>query len=120
MVEAGGHRLKQNVLRLDITVNHAAPVGVVQRVGDLTDELNGFPVFQPGLHPVQVIAQAAAGNQLHHDIQTGGAEVQHAHDIGVVFQAGSSARLLGKALAELLVPRQMFVHYFHGNGALEF
>jgi hypothetical protein len=62
--------LKEDVLRLDVEMNHAAPMGVVQRKCDLSSEACDFMDAETRLAS-QSVAQRLAGSERRNEIEEG-------------------------------------------------
>ena len=93
-----------HVMGLDIPMDDAPAMGVLQGLGDLHAEVESLlPVEGPLL--LHVLLQRDAVDQLHHNIIRiiGGGNVIHLHDIGMA-QHGNSFTLRVEAAAELLIP----------------
>ena len=76
-------RGEQQALRLDVEVDHAGVVGVVEGVGHRAEQLGGGVGAEPPL-AVEQVPQGAAADVLHHDPGAALlARVVHGDDVGV-------------------------------------
>jgi hypothetical protein len=91
-------------VRLDITVDDAAVVGVAQGFGDLNHKMQRFPPAQCAF-PLHILFERDAVNELHDDVFQlfGAGYVVYSHDIGMV-EHGNRLALGMKAPAEIRVP----------------
>jgi hypothetical protein len=75
----------EDVLRLDVSMNHAAPVGVVERVGDFPGDRHRLGGREPRLGH-QPVAQALAFHERHHGVEQVPrlARIEQRHDVRVL------------------------------------
>ena len=92
-----------HIVGLDIPVDNAAAVGMLQSLGNLNAKVQGFLPVQGtlGLH---IVFQGDALNQLHNDIvcHNGGRHVINRDNIGMA-QHGYSLALRMETAAEILI-----------------
>ncbi len=90
--EVGHHRaavVEQDVLRLDVAVDHAVAVGVVERIGHRDGDPDRLVHAQLGL-AVELRAQRLAVDE-RHDVEeeaVGGAGIEERQDVGVLQRRG--------------------------------
>ena len=92
-----------HIVGLDVPVDDAPAVGVLQALGDLEGEMQGLlPVENPlDLH---ILLQGDAVDQLHHNIVggIGGGDIKHLNDVGMA-EHGDGLALRPEAAAEVLI-----------------
>ena len=100
---------------LDVPVDNAPAVGVLQALGDLHGKVQGLlPVEDPlDLH---ILLQGNTVDQLHNNIvgAVRRGNVVNLDDIGVA-QHGNSLALRPEAAAEFLIPGKFVLQYLNGN-----
>ena len=116
---AGRNRDQQQVRRLDVPVDHAAPVGGGQSPRGLDDV---FERLAPGQRafPLDVLGQRAAWNVLHREVGRALeiADVVDGHDAGVL-QAGLGLRFHHQPADQSLVAGQLPAQHLDGHRALQ-
>ena len=108
-----------DVLGLNVPVNDAAAVGVLQGTHDLNDEVQGLPPVH--LAPTRhVLLQGDAVNKLHDDVLrvAAGGHVINRHDVGMG-KLRHGAALVLEAAADLLVLRHVRLQDLDGHHAVE-
>ena len=100
---------------LDVPVDDAAAVGMLQACGDLHGEMEGLLPVE-GAPLLHVLLQGDAVDQLHDDVvrSVGGGDVIDLNDIGVA-QHGHGFALRPEAAAELFVPGEFIFEYLDGH-----
>ncbi len=110
----------EDVAGLDVPVDEAAVVGVLQRGGDVGGDLEG-PLLGQAARPDGVL-QPPALHQLHDDERQARpavhAGVEHRDDVRMV-EVGRAAALLGEALLEGLVVPEPRQQHLDGDLAVE-
>ena len=108
-----------NVVGLDIPVDNAPAVGVLQRLGDLGCKMQRLP---PGKRPtlLHILLQRQSVDELHNDVVNivGVIDVINRHNIGVR-EHGNGLGLRIKPSAEVLVPAKLLLEDFHRHIAVE-
>src|SRR5581483_8806802 len=105
----------EDVVRLEVAVHHPEPVRLGQRVGDLAQ----YPGRLGGRHgtPVaQVLAQAAAVDEVHHQAErlADGEQVAYPHDV-LVSQHQQDRPLLDEPGDQLRLPYQFLAQQLDGH-----
>ncbi len=97
----------QHVLGLDVPVDDAPAVGVIQSPQDLGDEVDSLPPVQRGPPLAQILLEGHAVDQFHDDVvqPVGAAHVIHGDDIGVG-QHGNGLGLIVEPAADVGVAGQ--------------
>ena len=108
-----------DIVRLDIAMDNAAAVGVLERLGDLHGEMQRLAPVEAALL-LQILLERDALDQLHDDIVhvAGAGHVVNADDIRVR-QHGDGLRLRMEAAAELLIARELILEDLHGDQAVQ-
>ena len=108
-----------DILRLNIPVDDAAAMGMLQGAHDLHDEVQGLPPIHltPALH---VLLEGDAVDELHNDVLrvAAGGNIIHGHDIGVGKLRHRTA-LIPEAAADLLVFRHVGLEDLYGDHTVE-
>ena len=109
-----------HVLGLDVPVDDAAAVGVLQRLHDLVDEVQRLPPVQAAAPLAHILLQGDAVDQLHDDELAAVhlADVVHGDDIGVG-QHGNGLGLVVEAAAQILVGSQLAFQNFDRHIAVQ-
>src|SRR5450755_3681226 len=94
----------ENIGRLDVSVDHALRVCIVERLGDFLRDLQGRPQSKPTVVPRENFIERLAGDELHDNVGFAGlwffAHVKDSHDSWVGEASGGSS-LQKKSLAKL-------------------
>ncbi len=108
-----------NVRRLDVAVDDATLVGEREPGKDVDDDVE-LRLQRKRLSQLYQVLQIHALNELHRDeeVSIRFAEVVDADDVGVLERCGR-LRLVQKALAEVVLPRDRLVHHLDRDVAIE-
>ena len=103
-----------DVVGLDVPVDDAPAVGVLQALGDLQGEVEGLLPVEDALF-LHIFLQRDAVDQLHDDEvgAVGGGNVVDLHDVRVA-QHGHGLALRPESAAEFLVSGEFVLEYFDG------
>ena len=108
-----------DVVRLDVTVDNAAAVRVLERLCDLRGKMQRLAPVEH-LLLLHILLERDAVDQLHNDIVhiLGMGHVIDAHDVWMGHH-GDGLRLGMEAAAELLVLRKLLLEYLDGDEAVQ-
>ena len=100
---------------LDVPVDDAPAVGVLQALGDLHGKVQRLLPIEDALY-LHILLQGYAVDELHHQVigRIRGGNVIDLDDVGVA-QHGHGLALRPEAAAELLIPREFVFQNFYGH-----
>ena len=108
-----------HVMRLDVPVDNAPAVGVLQALGNLQGEMQGLLPVEDALF-LHIFLQGNAVDELHDDVvrPVGGGNVIDLNDVRVA-EHGHSLALRPEPAAELLIPGKFVFQNFNRNQSVQ-